>query len=138
MSWTLVCLLTVLCYTAADRYCTAAVGHQLHVGNYWQLTEPVVLRSAGNRELTCLAASVVYLLQFWHIPFWRCSVGICRPPELDDVGFVEQVLQDLPTRLLVTPGKVRLGTAWPKLPQPAGLQGSGVQLAAVSALRRSG
>lgn len=45
-------------------------------------------------------------LQFWHIPFWRCSVGICRPPDLDDVGFIEKVVADLPMRLLMTPGKV--------------------------------
>jgi hypothetical protein len=48
----------------------------------------------------------VVVLQFWSIPFWRCSAGICRPKELDDAGFIEAVVADLPTRLPMAPGKV--------------------------------
>jgi hypothetical protein len=48
----------------------------------------------------------LFFLQFWSIPFWRCSAGICRPKELDDVGFIEAVIADLPKRLPMAPGKV--------------------------------
>jgi len=46
--------------------------------------------------------------QFWHIPFWKCSVGICSDEKADDVGFLESVIQDLPKRLPMKPGRVRL------------------------------
>jgi hypothetical protein len=46
------------------------------------------------------------LLQFWSIPFWRCSVGICRDPATDDMGFIEKVVADLPKRLPLKPGHV--------------------------------
>lgn len=39
--------------------------------------------------------------QFWNIPFWHCSVGVCTDPNIDDVGFIEKVLLLLPTRLAV-------------------------------------
>lgn len=45
-------------------------------------------------------------LQFWRIPFWRCSVGICRDPSIDDMGFIEKVVADLPKRLPLKPGHV--------------------------------
>ncbi|KAI8471377.1 MAG: hypothetical protein J3K34DRAFT_520610 [Monoraphidium minutum] len=37
--------------------------------------------------------------QFWSVPFWQCSVGICSDPAADDVGFIEAVVADLPDRL---------------------------------------
>ncbi|WIA19613.1 hypothetical protein OEZ85_005551 [Tetradesmus obliquus] len=46
--------------------------------------------------------------QFWSIPFWRCSAGICRPKKLDDAGFIEAVIADLPKRLPMAPGKMLL------------------------------
>lgn len=37
--------------------------------------------------------------QFWNIPFWRCSVGVCADSSVDDVGFIDKVIQDMPRRL---------------------------------------
>jgi hypothetical protein len=45
-------------------------------------------------------------LQFWNIPFWRCSVGICRDESVDDMGFIEKVVDDLPKRLPLKPNHV--------------------------------
>lgn len=47
--------------------------------------------------------------QFWRIPFWRCSVGICRDPSIDDMGFIEKVVVDLPKRLPLKPNHVSVG-----------------------------
>lgn len=47
--------------------------------------------------------------QFWSIPFWKCSVGICAPTGGDDVGFIEALLADLPRRFRTAPGRVLLG-----------------------------
>lgn len=38
---------------------------------------------------------------FWSIPFWRCSVGTCTDPNVDDKGFIEKVILTLPTKLAV-------------------------------------
>jgi hypothetical protein len=38
------------------------------------------------------------LLQFWNTIFWRCSVGVCIDKGVDDVGFLDQVLTQLPNR----------------------------------------
>ncbi|GBF97532.1 hypothetical protein Rsub_10455 [Raphidocelis subcapitata] len=46
--------------------------------------------------------------QFFQIPFWKCSVGICRDPKLDDAGFIEDVVKDLPARLPMTKGQYYL------------------------------
>lgn len=46
--------------------------------------------------------------QFWSIPFWSCSVGICSDKTADDVGFLEKVITDMPERLALAPGKVRM------------------------------
>lgn len=56
--------------------------------------------------LLCLAVALKLLPlsllpQFWNIPFWRCSVGVCSDSSVDDVGFIDQVLQDMPRRLQV-------------------------------------
>eukprot|EP00775_Hariotina_reticulata_P009179 gene9179-9345_t len=37
--------------------------------------------------------------QFWHIPFWTCSVGICTDTNVDDIGFLTNVISDLPKKL---------------------------------------
>lgn len=39
--------------------------------------------------------------QFWNIPFWHCSVGVCADPAVDDVGFIEKVVLTLPSKLAV-------------------------------------
>jgi hypothetical protein len=42
--------------------------------------------------------AVLPLLQFWNTIFWRCSRGVCIDSGVDDVGFLDQVLTQLPRR----------------------------------------
>jgi len=46
-------------------------------------------------------------LQFFNTIFWQCSLGICVDRSVDDVGFIETVMQDLPNRLAVNRKQVR-------------------------------
>jgi hypothetical protein len=45
-------------------------------------------------------------LQFFNTLFWQCSIGVCVDKSVDDVGFVEKVMQDIPNRFAVNKGQV--------------------------------
>lgn len=92
---------------------------QLH-GNFWATmggintqvgfnpdaaeVTPVWDKTAG----TSLAANTILVYpqssgwptqkQFWNTIFWRCSNGVCIDSGVDDVGFLDQVLTQLPNR----------------------------------------
>ena len=36
---------------------------------------------------------------FWSLPFWHCSVGDCIDSKIDDVGYIEKVLDMVPQRV---------------------------------------
>jgi hypothetical protein len=36
--------------------------------------------------------------QFFQNGFWSCSVDTCMPKEIDDVGFLERVVTQLPVK----------------------------------------
>jgi hypothetical protein len=61
-------------------------------------------------------------VQFWSIPFWHCSVGICRDASTDDMGFIEQVIADLPKRLPLKPGHVSHLSVTGSLREPLALE----------------
>jgi poly(3-hydroxybutyrate) depolymerase len=44
---------------------------------------------------------------FWSIPFWRCSVGDCIDSAIDDVGYIEAIFNQLPSKANVDPKRVR-------------------------------
>lgn len=52
--------------------------------------------------------SLVLSVQFFNVGFWQCSIGVCVDRSVDDKGFIETVMQDLPGRLAVNKGQVRL------------------------------
>jgi len=37
--------------------------------------------------------------QFWNAIFWQCSRGVCIDKQVDDVGFLDKVVSQLPRRL---------------------------------------
>ncbi|KAF8062893.1 VAD1 [Scenedesmus sp. PABB004] len=77
------------------------------LGDRAVIAYPQSLGDAGTGDEAAEGQGVKFR-QFWSVPFWRCSVGICRPPGLDDVGFIEAVIADLPTRLAAAPGRLYL------------------------------
>ncbi len=67
--------------------------------------------AASNTHPPALCFSIAPVssrFQFWNIPFWHCSVGVCADPAVDDQGFIEKVLLLLPMRLNVDRKKVRM------------------------------
>jgi hypothetical protein len=58
--------------------------------------------------LLLLMLLLLLLLLLLQIPFWRCSVGVCADSSVDDVGFIDSVIQDMPRRL----GTVKKGQVW--------------------------
>lgn len=46
--------------------------------------------------------------QFFNTLFWQCSIGVCVDKSVDDVGFVEKVMQDIPNRFAVNKGQILL------------------------------
>jgi hypothetical protein len=46
-----------------------------------------------------LVATWFALLQFWNTIFWQCSMSICIDKRVDDVGFLDKVVSQLPQRL---------------------------------------
>lgn len=44
----------------------------------------------------------------------QCSVGVCVDRSVDDVGFLEKVIADLPNRLAVNKGQVRESASVPQ------------------------
>jgi hypothetical protein len=66
---------------------------------------------AYSSNLACFCVLLLLcpvLLQFFNTLFWQCSIGVCVDRSVDDVGFVETVMKDLPNRFAVNRGQVRL------------------------------
>jgi hypothetical protein len=83
-------------------YLTACRGHSVIAKT---VLLPVADTAAAVHTAAC-CCSHCCCLQFFNTLFWQCSIGICVDKNVDDVGFIEKVMQDLPNRLAVNKGQV--------------------------------
>jgi hypothetical protein len=49
------------------------------------------------------------LPQFWNSRFWPCAQGVCLDPTIDDLGFLEQLMERLVALLPVNKQQVGTG-----------------------------
>eukprot|EP00878_Enallax_costatus_P030828 GHUV01033625.1.p1 GENE.GHUV01033625.1~~GHUV01033625.1.p1 ORF type:complete len:290 (+),score=9.71 GHUV01033625.1:166-1035(+) len=62
----------------------------------------------GNNQADTDPAKGPKYRQFWNVPFWHCSVGVCADQTADDVGFLGLVMMDLRGRLSVNTKQILL------------------------------
>lgn len=64
------------------------------------------MAAAVVQPLTLRVPPCRTVLQGWNVPFWRCQGAVCAE-NVNDVKFIETVIQDMQRRFAVKKGQVR-------------------------------